>query len=149
GLAGNTVLALSETSGGDIWVGTDNGLSRWHGDKFVSYTVRQGLSHNAINSLLLDAQDVLWIGTRGVGLNRLKGASFTAYTTRSGLFSDEIYEVLEDDFGYLWMSCDKGIFRVNKKDFDELDRGAIKTLTSTPFGKADGLASVQCNGTAK
>src|SRR5205085_11856168 len=56
---------------------------------------------------------------------------------------------LQDDWGFFWMSCRKGLFRVKKKDFDELDRGAIKAVTCTAFGKADGLVSVQCNGVAK
>jgi two-component sensor histidine kinase len=38
---------------------------------------------------------------------------------------------------------------VNKKDFEALDHGAVKTVTCTVFGKADGLVSVQCNGVAK
>src|SRR5207247_7360320 len=66
-----------------------------------------------------------------------------------GLFSDEIYEILEDDFGNFWMSCRSGIFRVNRKDFEAVDNGAIKLVTCTVFGKADGLVSVQCNGVAK
>jgi two-component sensor histidine kinase len=47
------------------------------------------------------------------------------------------------------MSCRSGIFRVNKKDFDAVDRGAARTVACTVFGKTDGLVSVQCNGVAK
>jgi two-component sensor histidine kinase len=82
-------------------------------------------------------------------LNRYRDAKFTAYTSRQGLFSDEIYELVEDDSGNFWMSCRNGIFRVSKKDFDELDNGKISALTCITFGKADGMASVQCNGVAK
>lgn len=148
GLAGNLVMAVCEDAAGKIWLGTDGGLSRWDDGRFTNFTTQQGLSHNAINALYEDAGHDLWIATKG-GLNRLKQGHFSAYTTRQGLFSDEIYEMVEDHFGHFWMSCRKGIFRVSKRDLDELDRGRLQAVTSTVFGKADGLVSVQCNGVAK
>lgn len=149
GLAGNNVTVIHEDVAGRIWVGTEGGLSRWENDRFTNFTTAQGLSHNSVNAIYEDAADTLWIGTKGGGVNRLKAGQFTAYTTRQGLFSDEIYEIIEDDQGYFWMSCRKGIFRVRKEDFAELDRKNIETLTSTAYGKADGMLSVQCNGVAK
>ena len=65
------------------------------------------------------------------------------------MFSDDIYEILEDDSGSFWMSCRSGIFRVARRDFELLDRGAIQSLTCTAFGRSDGLPTVQCNGIAK
>ena len=149
GLAGNFVWALLEDDAGNMWIGTDGGLSRWQGGQFTNFTTREGLSHNNVDALYEDREKVLWIGTRGGGLNRYQAGKFTACTTRQGLFSDEVYEIVEDDFGYFWMSCRKGIFRVSKKDLDDLDRRAIKAIPCTAFGRADGLPSVQCNGVAK
>ncbi len=150
GLAGNTVLAMCDSSDSSFWVGTDGGLSRWQHGAFTNYTTREGLSANYINALYEDPSQVLWIGTRGGGLMRYKSGKFTAYTARDGLFSDDIYEILEDDFGCLWMSCRRGIFRVSKAELNDFDRGAVKVLSScTGFGRADGLQTVQCNGVAK
>ncbi len=149
GLGGNIVMAICEGTDGKMWIGTDGGLSQWQNGVFTNYTTRHGLSANYINALYEDASHTLWIGTRGGGLVRYKDGKFTGYTTKEGLFSDDIYDILEDDFGSFWMSCRRGIFRVNKKDLDDLDRGAIKVISSTGFGRADGLVTVQCNGVAK
>jgi ligand-binding sensor domain-containing protein/signal transduction histidine kinase len=149
GLAGNIILTLRQTADGSMWVGTDSGLSCWREGRFTNFTTREGLPVNYITALYEDAARTLWIGTRGGGLVRYSAAKFTAYTTRQGLFSDEIYEIVEDDFGCLWMSCRKGIFRVNRKELDAFDRGVIKGISSTGFGRADGLVTVQCNGVAK
>jgi two-component sensor histidine kinase len=149
GLPGNTVMVVCEDRKGECWIGTDGGLSRFENGKFINLTTRDGLSTNGVNSIYEDADGSLWIGTKGGGLDRYKEGKFTVYTGREGLFSDEIYELIEDDFGYFWMSCRNGIFRVSKKDFDDLDQGKIKALTCITFGKADGMASVQCNGVAK
>jgi two-component sensor histidine kinase len=148
GLAGNVVMDIYEDSGGRFWLGTDGGLSEWNRGKFKNYTTRDGLPNNSVNAIHEDSEHALWIGTKG-GLGRLKDGKITSYTSKEGLFSDEIYEILEDDFGNFWMSCRSGIFRVSKKDFEAVDRGAAKTVTSTVFGKADGLVSIQCNGVAK
>ena len=149
GLAGNFVWAILEDHAGNIWIGTDAGLSRWEGGHFTSFTTREGLSHNNVDALYEDAEHVLWIGTRGGGLNRYQGGKFTAYTTRDGLFNDEVYEIVEDDFGYFWMSCRKGVFRVSRKELEPSGRQAGKPLACTAFGRADGMASIQCNGVAK
>ena len=58
---------------GEMWIGTDGGLSRWQGGKFTNFTTREGLSHNAVDALYQDREQTLWIGTRGGGLNRFKG----------------------------------------------------------------------------
>ncbi|HWH68490.1 MAG TPA: two-component regulator propeller domain-containing protein, partial [Candidatus Sulfotelmatobacter sp.] len=149
GLPGETVLALCEDETGALWVGTEGGLSRWNGERFINFTTREGLSHNTVNALYADRHQTLWIGTKGGGLNWWKAGRFSACTTKEGLFSDEIYEVLEDDFGYLWLSCRKGIFRVARKELEELEHGALPRVTCIAFGKADGMGSVQCNGVAK
>ncbi|MSU58892.1 MAG: hypothetical protein EXS35_12125 [Pedosphaera sp.] len=149
GLAGNLIMAICEDAQTNLWFGTDGGLSRWNGKKFSSLTTQDGLSHNNVNAVYADREGTLWIGTKGGGLNRFVAGKFTAYTTRQGLFSDEIYEILEDDFGYFWMSCRKGIFRVSRRELDDLDRGQISVINPTAFGRADGLVSVQCNGLSK
>ncbi len=149
GLAGNMVLALLEDGEGGMWIGTDGGLSRWREGRFTNYTTREGLSHNAVDALYEDGEATLWIGTKGGGLNRYRGGKFRAFTSKEGLFSDEVYEIVEDDFGHFWMSCRKGLFRVRKKQLEDLDRGARKGITCTAFGRGDGLPSVQCNGVAK
>jgi signal transduction histidine kinase len=102
-----------------------------------------------VNAIYEDREGTLWIGTKGGGLNRYQGDKFTAYTSRQGLFSDEVYEILEDDSGFFWMSCRKGIFRVNRRDLDALDRGETQVINCIAYGKVDGLVSVQCNGVAK
>lgn len=149
GLAGNNVTVIHPDSRGRIWLGTDGGVSRWADGKFTSFTTADGLSHNFVNAIYEDASHTLWIGTKGGGLNRWRDDNFTAYTTQEGLFSDEVYEIIEDDQGNFWMSCRKGIFRVRKAQFDQLDRKEVSRLTSIAYGKADGMVSEQCNGVAK
>jgi len=148
-LAGNVVRAICEDHTGRLWFGTEGGLTLLENGKFINFTTTSGLSDNTITALYEDNAHTLWIGTQSGGLNRLRDGKIHAYTTVQGLFSDEIFEILEDDVGWLWMSCSKGVFRVRKDDFDAIDQGARESVVSIAYGKADGMESPQCNGSAK
>src|SRR5690606_25341728 len=56
-------------------IGTLGGLSCYDGEKVKSYTERDGLSNNAINSLALDKENNLWVAGPG-GLTKYDGVQF-------------------------------------------------------------------------
>jgi signal transduction histidine kinase/ligand-binding sensor domain-containing protein/DNA-binding NarL/FixJ family response regulator len=145
GLVDDQVRVIEEDSAGNLWIATQNGLNRFHDGQFSTYTVANGLSENSIFALRADDQGSLWIGTFGGGLNRLRSGRVTSYTTREGLPCDTICEILDDGQGNLWMSSVKGIFRVHKAEFDALDRGAARTISSSSYDRDDGMLSAQCN----
>ena len=149
GLTGQAVRAICEDGDGSLWVATNDGLWRLRDGTFTKFTTADGLSNSTTGALYPDRQGNLWIGTTGGGLNRFRAGKITAYTAQQGLFSNSIYEILEDDNGWLWMTSARGIFRVNRKDLDDLDRGAAPTINSIAYGKADGLASEVCSMVAK
>ena len=98
-----------------------------------------------ITALHEDAAGVLWIGTYDTGLARLEGETFTRYTEKDGLFNNGVFQILEDDQGFLWLSSHLGIYRVKKQDLNDFSAGRISLLTSSHFGKGDGLLSVECS----
>ncbi len=148
-LAGDIVRDICEDHTGKLWFGTEGGLSRLENGQFTNFTTAEGLSDDTVNALYEDKEQNLWIGTDNGGLDRYKNNRFTSYTTQKGLFSDRVLEILEDDHGWLWMSCYKGIFRVQKRQLDELDQGHAEFVSCIAYGKADGMESSQCNGVAK
>jgi len=155
GLPSEVVRVIWEDRRGKLWFGTDGGLTRWDDGHFTNFTTDNGLSDNAVLTLFEDREENLWIGTAKGGLNRTRLAdtiarpAFTSYSSKQGLFSDEVQSILEDDRGWLWMSCTRGIFRVQKRDLDDLDRKKIKAFNSIAYGKADGMESTICNGVAQ
>lgn len=129
-----------------LWMATNDGLIRYHRGNWTTFNVDSGLSHNAVRTIYEDSDGTLWIGTRGGGLNRFRDGRWTSYTMRDGLFDDLVYRILEDAHGTLWMSCNKGIFRVSKRELNDFADGKISTLTCVSYGKADGMRSRECNG---
>jgi signal transduction histidine kinase/ligand-binding sensor domain-containing protein/FixJ family two-component response regulator len=154
GLSNDRIIVVYEDRKGNLWIGTDGGgLNRLNNPdlndgKFTVYTTKEGLSHDIISAIYEDQEGSLWIGTYGGGLNRLKDGKFTNVTSKEGLFDDIVYSILEDEGGNLWMSCNKGIFRVNKKDLNDFFAGRTNTnfLHSISYDENDGMKSRECNG---
>ncbi len=148
-LSNKVVMSMCEGKDGSMWLGTANGLDRYKNGKLTLFSIMDGLSNETIRSLYEDAQKNLWIGTQGGGLNLYRNGTFTAFTQRQGLYNNVVSQIIEDDDGDLWMSCNKGIFRVHKKELLEFADGKIHTITSFPYGKDDGMKSPECNGSSQ
>ena len=118
-------------------------MTRVKDGKFTAYTEREGLPSNSVRALYEDPDGVLWIGTYDGGLGRFKDGRFTRYTTREGLFNDGVFQILEDGRGNLWMSCNRGIYRVNKKELNDFAEGKLPAITSIGYGKSDGMLNAE------
>jgi putative nucleotidyltransferase with HDIG domain len=115
--------------------------------RFVAhYTRREGLSTDHVLCLHADPEGTLWIGTAGGGLARLRDGRLSAVTSREGLFDDNVFSILDDGRGHFWMSSNKGLFRVPKSEIEDAADGRRNSVTSYPYGKADGMKSAECNG---
>ena len=68
------VVAITQDHEGFLWIGTENGVSRWDGYSFRQYRSdpadTSSLPDNYIQSLYVDAEDTLWIATQSGGLSR-------------------------------------------------------------------------------
>ena len=90
GLPQTSVRALAQTRDGYLWVGSEDGVARFDGVRFVSFGLREGLRGGSVRALLEDSRGALWIGTVGGGLTRWQDGQFTTFTMRDGLPVDSI-----------------------------------------------------------
>lgn len=66
GLPGNHVSMLHvDRASGQLWVGTNNGLSRMEGGKFLRMGVEDGLFANTVFSMVTTPADGIWVGSFG------------------------------------------------------------------------------------
>ena len=70
GLPQNVVRALAQTRDGYLWIGSDDGVARFDGVRFVSFGLREGLRSGPVRTLFEDSRGAFWIGTAGSGLTR-------------------------------------------------------------------------------
>ena len=109
GLPQDRVRALAQTLDGYIWVGTDDGLARFDGARFVSFGLPEGLPSSPVRTLFGDSRGSLWIGTVGDGLIHWQAGRPTMFTMESGLPSDSISALAEDNEGRIWIGTDSGL----------------------------------------
>jgi signal transduction histidine kinase/ligand-binding sensor domain-containing protein len=146
GLPGNDVKVVLEARDGTLWVGTYSGLAALKDGKLTAFTEKDGLAGNHIRALYEDENGTLWIGTYESGLARFKDGNFTNYSTSNGLFSNGVFQILPDERGNFWMSSNQGIYRVIRTQLEDYATGRRGAITSTSFGKSDGMLSSECNG---
>ena len=116
GLPQNSVQAMLQTRDGYVWLGTEEGLVRFDGERFEVFnrTNTPELPGKDVKSLFEAPDGSLWIGMVG-GLARLKDGQFTAYSLANGLPHDWISAVTGDRAGNIWLGTfGGGLLRFNE-----------------------------------
>jgi ligand-binding sensor domain-containing protein/signal transduction histidine kinase len=109
GLPQNSIRALLQTSDGYLWIGTEEGLTRFDGVRFTTFDEDNTpeITNNYILSLFEDNEKNLWIGTRD-GLLAFKNGTFKRYAEKEGLLYPVVYCISEDSSRNLWFGTDGG-----------------------------------------
>jgi PAS domain S-box-containing protein len=108
--------AFCPSSDGRFWIGSDQGLVEFDGQRLRRYTTANGLSGNSVETgeLLEDRDGDLWIGIVGSGVMRLVRHGFVTYTSSDGLGNDTVGSILEGNAGE-WYVITSG-WRVNRAE---------------------------------
>lgn len=119
GLSQNSVECILQDRKGFLWFGTNDGLNRYDGYRFLVYKHNPQdpttLSNNNILSLYEDSDGDLWVGTQGGGLNLFNRSSetFTSYqfdeNETKSISNNIVWSILEDDKGMLWIATLDGL----------------------------------------
>jgi ligand-binding sensor domain-containing protein len=98
------VLALAQTSDGNLWVGTEFGLLRFDGVRFLPWAAPPGprIASEYIYALAAAPDGSLWIGTRE-GLSHWDGGSLRQYQTSKGPAGPGVAAILVDRRGTVWV----------------------------------------------
>lgn len=113
GLLEPSVYAILQTHDGYLWLGTQNGLIRFDGERFRSVKVNRAtpgdFEPTLIRSLYEDSNHVLWAGSIGNGLGRLSHSGRRWYTTEDGMPSNIVGCVVPRGDGDLWVCTSAGL----------------------------------------
>jgi len=91
GLAQSQVLSICQDKYGNIWFGTNNGgVSKYDGNKFVTYTENDSLVNNVVFSITEIKNGNILFGTNG-GLSVLSGKKWLNFTEKNGLIHNRRY----------------------------------------------------------
>jgi ligand-binding sensor domain-containing protein/signal transduction histidine kinase len=107
GLPQNSVIAMTQTSDGYLWLGTQQGLARFDGVHFKTFNDGNtpGLNSTTITKLFGDSHGNLWIRTQSPGVlmvdkqGNLKRINFGQDSAES-----QLLDICEDQGGVVWLA---------------------------------------------
>ncbi len=100
GLAGNIVQSIWQDPYGQLWFGTENGVSRYDGRNWITYRSTNGLPDNNVWSISGDA-DSVWFATSS-GVSVFQGGRWTNYAQDDGLPGNDVRAILVSADGTVW-----------------------------------------------
>jgi ligand-binding sensor domain-containing protein len=124
GLASNFVRAIFKDSQGNIWVGTDGGVSKYDGKSWILFTMADGLASNRIWTIGEDKAGNMWFGTDN-GVSKFDGLTWTTFTKADGLSRhDSARAIVGDEMGNIWCVTPSGTYMFDGKTWTRLFPGA-------------------------
>jgi len=112
GLPQASVLCIYQDYSGNLWFGTQGGVSKYNGNSFVNYDTRNGFADNHITAIMQDSKGSYWFGHRYKGLTILHGNQIS----RVDLTDIQISAICEDDFGNIWIgTVNNGLYVLPSK----------------------------------
>jgi ligand-binding sensor domain-containing protein len=131
GINPNTrVIEIVEDKAGNVWFGTSDGLVKYDGEKFTTFSGKEGLQgvDMEIWGLTIDKSGLIWVGAIG-GVSHFDGEKFIPFPlpdlkveNPQPMLSDKlVFKIIEDKSGTIWLVTDgNGIFKYNKGEFSHL-----------------------------
>ncbi|HEY0682003.1 MAG TPA: two-component regulator propeller domain-containing protein [Steroidobacter sp.] len=131
GLPQNSPMSLAQTRDGYLWVGTQEGLARFDGARFVVFERRnvQQFRSNFITALRADRDGRLWIGTAS-GALLLEANQFKRVGLDTALSGAPVHDIIEDGRGDVWIATEQGLFRQHADTIE-----AVNLASPEPTGR--------------
>ena len=107
------MTCLFQDQAGFLWVGTQNGLFRYDGDRFVQWDRADGLPSSQIQSVNQSVDGTLWVGTWS-GLAYLQNGHFVQFDVGEPVRLASSSSLSFDRAGRLYAATDQGLLRIEQ-----------------------------------
>jgi ligand-binding sensor domain-containing protein/signal transduction histidine kinase len=113
GLPNNRVQAIAQTPDGYLWVGTSEGLARFDGMQFTTFSGPRSLGINraSISALCAATDGTLWIGTEKAGIKRWQDGRFSTFSGKGFPEDRTVHAICQTRNGAIWIGSKRGLDR--------------------------------------
>ena len=152
GLVNNRVNTIFQDKQGYIWIGTQSGLQRYDGTRFINYLAdlhdSTALQNDWISTIFEDSRNRLWIGTD-------RGSTFifnraTASFKDAGTIKDNpgrklkgVWHFCEDKSGDIWVADRMGFYKFDNRSLQFETKNDFLKISGKP---AYGYVSMDHSG---
>lgn len=108
------VRAIAQTPEGYLWLGTEVGLHRFDGLRFVAWEPSFGerIPSSSVWSLYTARDGSLWIGFSSAGIGQLHNGHMTTYSQADDVPPGGILSIVEDANGAIWAGGPYGLSKL-------------------------------------
>jgi signal transduction histidine kinase/ligand-binding sensor domain-containing protein len=134
GLPPSVIWAVARDSDGYLWLGSDTGLIRFDGMRFVLWRPRGAgpLADATVRSLVAARNGGIWIGLgEPGGVSRLTSGAIVSYGRQDGLPEGAVTMLVEEPDGSVWAGNRQGLYRLSEAVWKPAGPGLPK---STVYG---------------
>jgi ligand-binding sensor domain-containing protein len=118
GIQGTLVSSGLEDKNGNLWFGTDQGVTNYHPNLGIwnTYDVSDGLQNSFVYQVFEDQEGGIWVTTNGGGVSFYANSNWFTFTMKDGLPYDIARAVTQTPDGTLWFGTyGKGICSYRKE----------------------------------
>ncbi|MFZ6720455.1 triple tyrosine motif-containing protein [Undibacterium sp. Ji49W] len=139
--APESILSITQTSDGWLWLGGPAGLYRFDGMQFEQFApVNAALPTQNVSLVNAVADGGLWIGYRSGGASFLRHGLIRNYGVQDGLPNRAVWGLEQDGSGRMWAATTLGLFYMERDHWQKpasswgLAGGPYKTLMRDRHG---------------
>lgn len=150
GLHDDHIWCIREDEEGNMLIGTtEQGLEIFKGERFVSFSLSDGLLNNQVYAVVEDAQGQIWFGT-GLGISVFAGEgrepAFEHYNQSNKFISNQIRFFRKDRYNNIWIgTADQGIYLYSATRKQLVAQPQINNNISYPI-LAKGITALEIGG---
>ncbi|OFX87402.1 MAG: hypothetical protein A2W99_07110 [Bacteroidetes bacterium GWF2_33_16] len=99
---------ICEDMEGVVWIGTQKGIVLFKDNKLYREKSLDTLNNSNIESIFVDSNNKVWIGTENNGLFNYEKGKLRSFDKLSLITTNSIYSIYEDNEGNIWIGTIKG-----------------------------------------
>ncbi len=132
GLPSNVVKSITKDKDGILWIGTENGLSKYDGQKFINIQKPDGLPGSRVWALASDHKNTIYAGCYRDGLAVIQNGKVARTLHVKSKFPDSIRRLYySDTFQVLFVGTDFGIYVLKDTTFFDIPYLKDSTVKSS------------------
>ncbi len=110
GMAQNFIYSMDQDAKGYLWIGTGEGLCRYDGQNFKTFTTKDGLAEDIVTSTFIGSDDILWVGHNSGKISRLNNGEISIFGDNKVISTINDLTVVSSEM--LFVSQNEGLFTI-------------------------------------
>ncbi len=117
GLPSATTYDIVQDSAGYIWIATEAGISRFNGNQFKNFGLKEGLVQNEVVTMNQDKSNRIWLNSTG-STSFMKNGEFVSLESTEKTNLIWSFQVVEDSDRDIWIATSREIQRLDGQTFE-------------------------------